>query len=86
MTNNASKWEERFEKLYILGDLGIDTAEKNIVPLKDLKEFIRQELTLAHTDGRQAGLKEAEELVRENRKGTFTDDAGDDRWYVGRAS
>lgn len=32
--------------------------------------------------GRASALREALEVVKENRKGAFTDDAGNDCWYV----
>lgn len=45
---------------------------------KEVEDWLRQALIKAY----QAGIDEAMEIVKENRRGAFTDEGGNNCWYV----
>lgn len=67
--------EERFEKFDEYGkiDMAIGNSRK-----KKLLAFIKQEKDLTREQVKSEIIK----FVQENHKGTFTDNAGNDCWYI----
>ena len=66
-------WETRFDKTFL--NIRFDTTVGTSVNIKD---FISQLLKTQ----REEIISEIIDLVKENRKGTFTDDGGNDCWYI----
>jgi hypothetical protein len=61
-SQTRQEWEEEFEKLYIVGDLGIDLSSsekkrRNEVPLKNLKAFISRVVAQAEARGAEEFYK-----------------------------
>ena len=66
-------WETRFDKTFL--NIRFDTTVGTSVNIKD---FISQLLKTQ----REEIISEIIDLVKENREGTFTDDGGNDCWYI----
>ena len=77
MPNNIERWVAEKVKEF---DVLQDDCEGYVH--KELSAFLRQVATDAYNEGREEGLKEVEKAVGENHKGTFTDEAGHDCWYI----
>lgn len=74
MTNPIEKWEEMFDKNFHVGNLSGCIKESPIT----IKNFIRNLLT--ENEKRVRG--EIIEVIKGNYKGSFTDNAGYDCWYI----
>ena len=69
-------WEYRFKK--IMSNNDVYDESQNGEATKALKSFIRTELAKAKGEERERII----EFVQINQKGTFTDDGGNDCWYI----
>lgn len=75
--------EISFEDLMQLIDFSGDNDEPYRIACDNkIKAFIQQERQKSFTLGMMKGVEMVEGVIRENQKGTFTDDAGHDCWYV----
>lgn len=72
MKHNKQKidWEKEFNYNFPDGIIPTD--------IDNIKKFISQLLLTQ----RQQLISEIEGIVKENRKGTFTDEGGNDCWYI----
>ena len=90
MNKQKTDWVDKFEELLVkceqmylnymyLNYEEYSGAVENLCKSEnDIKDFISQLLKTQ----REEIVSEIEGIVKENRKGTFTDDGGNDCWYI----
>lgn len=70
----------RVENTKLSDPIELNGYEDQLV--KDLKQFIAEQITLAKEEGAAEEKKRIVEIIQENHKGAFTDDRGNDCWYT----
>jgi hypothetical protein len=74
------EFDEKIEELSQLGEP--KTAEDAVRYYKEVKNHIHQREDKAYQLGQQDMLERVREEINMNQIGSFTDDAGNDCWYI----
>ena len=74
MGNNLDSIIEQFDFVWGIAPEG--------TPKHDRGEHIREIIREAHQQGFKEAVKKIKKSVNTNQKGTFTDDGGNDCWYL----